>query len=519
VTILVALLVFAAAVAWWGARSVRDSADYFAAGHRAGAWLVGVAGTAAAVSGFTFVGGPGLFALAGVGSLWIILSAPLTGALQCWAVGEPVVELVEKRRAVTVPELLACRFGGSSTRALAAVVVVVGCVASLAVQARAAVVLGEDFLRVPGAVTAVAAMLATTAYTSLGGMRAGLVADAAQGAVMAGFAVLLTVAAMAAAGGPAAAIATLAKARPELLGSFGAIAPPKAWAWYLLFCVGTCAQPHYVQKFLFMRSRAQLRLLPAVLTGALMTTLVVWIGVGLGGSALVARGAFTLGRPDDLAPRTMSFLGPWAVLLAGVAVLAAMMSTTASFLNMAAAAVTRDLRETFGKPALSLSVARFATVVFAVAATIIGVASHRAVALLGLVGWGFFTAALLPVMTIGLAWRGAAARGAVGAMATGAAVDLILESVRQHLPPGLEPGLAGAAIGTLVLLAVSFTGDPSVPPLGPRSRKGQREEDKGKREDGPKGGPSVVRFPFSLLRFPFSTFPQQTRARIDRGKP
>jgi sodium/proline symporter len=456
VTVLVALLVFAAAVAWWGARSVRDSADYFAAGHRAGAWLVGVAGTAAAVSGFTFVGGPGLFALAGAGSLWIILSAPLTGALQCWAVGEPVVQLVEKRRVLTIPELLACRFGGSSTRALAAVVVVVGCVASLAVQARAAVVLGEDFLRVPGVVAAIAAMLATTAYTSLGGMRAGLVADAAQGALMAGFAVLLTVAALAAAGGPAVAVATLAKARPELLGSFGAVAPPSAWAWYLLFCVGTCAQPHYVQKFLFMRSRAQLRLFPAVLTGALVTTLAVWIGVGLGGSALVARGVFTLGRPDDLAPRTMSFLGPWAVLLAGVAVLAAMMSTTASFLNMAAAAVTRDLRETFGKPALSVAAARFATVLFAIAATIVGVTSHRAVVLLGLVGWGFFTAALLPVMTVGLAWRGATPRGAVGAMAAGAAVDLILESARQHLPPGLEPGLAGAAIGTLVLVSASW---------------------------------------------------------------
>jgi sodium/proline symporter len=518
VTVLVALLVFAAAVAWWGARSVRDSADYFAAGHRAGAWLVGVAGTAAAVSGFTFVGGPGLFALAGAGSLWIILSAPLTGALQCWAVGEPVVELVEKRRVLTIPELLACRFGGSSTRALAAVVVVVGCVASLAVQARAAVVLGEDFLRVPGVLAAVAAMLATTAYTSLGGMRAGLVADAAQGALMAGFAVLLTVAALAAAGGPAAAIATLAKARPDLLGSFGAVAPPSAWAWYLLFCIGTCAQPHYVQKFLFMRSRAQLRLLPAVLTGALVTTLVVWIGVGLGGSALVARGAFSLGRPDDLAPRTMSFLGPWAVLLAGVAVLAAMMSTTASFLYMAAAAVTRDLRETFGKPALPLPVARFATVLFAVAATIIGVASHRAVVLLGLVGWGFFTAALLPVMTVGLAWRGATQRGAVGAMAAGAAVDLMLESVRQHLPPGLEPGLAGAALGVLTLVAVSAwrraqlsTPDDS-PPRG-KTGKGKRE-----REDTAHD-PSVVRFPFTLLRLPFSTFPQQTGPRIDRGRP
>jgi sodium/proline symporter/sodium/pantothenate symporter len=456
VTALAVFLLLAAALAWWGARRTRDSADYFAAGHRAGAWLVGVAGTAAAVSGFTFVGGPGLFAAVGAGSLWIILSAPLTGALQCWAVGEPVVELAVKHRALTIPELVAGRFGGRATRALAAGVVVVGCVASLAVQARAAAVLGEDFLRVPGAAAAIAAMVATTAYTALGGMRAGLVADAVQGAVMAGFAVLLAVAALAAAGGPATALETLEKARPDLLGSFGAAAPPRAWAWYLLFCVGTCAQPHYLQKFLFLRSRSELRALPAVLTGALAATLAVWIGVGLAGTALVAQGAVTLGRPDDLAPRTMSLLGPWAVLLAGVAVLAAMMSTAASFLNLAAAAVTRDLPEALGRTALGIPAARVATVLFAVAATAIGVTSERAVVALGLVGWGFFTAALLPVVTLGFAWPGATARGAAAAIAAGAVVDLILESVRPHLPAGLEPGLAGAAVGMLMLVVLSW---------------------------------------------------------------
>jgi len=456
VTALAVFLLLAAALAWWGARRTRDSADYFAAGHRAGAWLVGVAGTAAAVSAFTFVGGPGLFAAVGAGSLWIILSAPLTGALQCWAVGEPVVALAEKHRALTIPELVAGRFGGHATRALAATVVVVGCVASLAVQARAAAVLGEDFLRVPGAAAAIAAMVATTAYTALGGMRAGLVADAVQGAVMAGFAVVLAVAALACAGGPAMALETLEKARPDLLGSFGAAVPPRAWAWYLLFCVGTCAQPHYLQKFLFLRSRSELRALPAVLTGALAATLAVWIGVGLAGTALVAQGAVTLGRPDDLAPRTMTLLGPWAVLLAGVAVLAAMMSTAASFLNLAAAAVTRDLRESLGRPALGIPAARVATVVFAVAGTAFGVTSERAVVVLGLVGWGFFTAALLPVVTVGFAWPGATARGAAAAMAVGAVVDLVLEGVRPHLPAGLEPGLAGAAVGTLALVALSW---------------------------------------------------------------
>jgi Na+/proline symporter len=454
VTVLALIAVLAGAVAWWGARRVRNATDYFAAGGQAGAWLVGVAGTAAAVSAFTFVGGPGLFAVVGVGSLWITFSAPLTGALQCWAVGEPTVALARRHGILTPQELIGARFGRAA-RGIGAALIVLGCVANLAVQARAAAVLGENFLKVPGALAAGVALLATTAYTALGGMRAGLLADAVQGATMAVLALVLAGAALVAAGGPAAALATVRHAGPALLGSFGTVPPARALAWYLLFCLGTCAQPHYIQKFFFLRSHEQLRKLPGVLTLALAVTLSVWLAVGLAGSALTARGTIALARPDDLAPRTMALLGPWAELVAGVAVLAALMSTAASFLNLAAAAVTRDLPAALGKPVRGLTAARVTTVVLALVAAGLGTASGRTVALLGITGWGFFTAAFLPVFTVGLAWKGAGPRGAAFGMLAGAATDVALECVRSHLPAGLEPGLAGAAVGMLVLVMVS----------------------------------------------------------------
>lgn len=454
-TILAVTLVLAACLAVWGAGRARGASEFFAAGHRAGAWLAGLAGTAAAVSGFTFVGGPGLFAVAGAGALWLLLPAPFTGALQCWAVGERVVE-DSPERPLTVPELLARRLGGRSVGAAAAAAVLAGCVASLAVQARAAAVLGETFLGLEGWLTAAAAMTAMTAYTASGGMRAGLLADAVQGGVMALVAVALAAAALAAAGGPLAAVGTLAARRPELLGSFGSFAPGRAASLYLLFALGTLAQPHYIQKFFFVRRRADLRLLPAVLTGALAAMLAIWLGVGLAGAALLAEGRVAVTRPDELAPRVMSLLGPWAALAAGVAVLAAMMSTAASFLNLAAAAVTRDLPAAAGRPAAGLAAARWTTVGVALAATVVGVASDRAVAWLGIAGWGFFTAALLPVMTLGLAWPGCRPGAAAAAVAVGALADVALELGRAQLPAALEPGLAGAAAGTIVLVLGSM---------------------------------------------------------------
>ena len=459
-TLLAVLVAGALLLALWAARRAPDPLEYFAAGRRAGAWLVGIAGTAAAVSAFTFVGGPGLFAAVGMGSLWIILSAPLTGALQCWAVGERVVEMAQRHRPVTVPELLELRFGRGA-RGAAAVVVVVGCIASLAVQAKAAAVLGPALLGVPGALAACLAIGATAAYTASGGMRAGILADAAQGALMAVAATVLAAAVLGAAGGPAAALETVRATRPQLLGSFGTVPPARAASWYLLFCIGTLAQPHYVQKFLFLRSREELRLLPAVLTGALFLTLTVWLGVGLGGAALAARGSFSIAHPDDLASQAVAAVGPWAVALAGVAVLAALMSTAASFLNQAAAAVTRDLPASLGRPPGTVPAARVVTVAVACAAVVVGLGSQRAVALLGVAGWGFFTAALLAPLALGLNWRGARPRGVTAAIVAGATVDLALEAVHSALPAGLEPGLAGAAAATLLLVGMSLRGGSS----------------------------------------------------------
>ena len=136
--------------------------------------------------------------------------------------------------------------------------------------------------------------------------------------------------------------------------------------------------------------------------------------------------------------------------------MAALMSTAASLLNLSAAAVTRDLPAALRRRPMPLAAARVTTVAVAAAATAVALASERAVAMLGLVGWGFFTAALLPVIAVGLAWHGVRPAGALAAIVCGAAVDLALEAARPALPDGLEPGLAGAAVGTLVLVAVSL---------------------------------------------------------------
>ncbi len=454
------LVLIALALAIWGWRNAPDPSAFFAASRAAGPVLAGLAGTAAGLSAFVFIGGPALFASVGVASLWLILSAPLTGVLQCLAVGEPILDIVRRTKCLTVPELLAARFGEGWPRGLAAVIVCAGAVTTLGVQIKGTAVLGETLLGVQGWLVAAVAVLATTLYTAAGGMRSGIIAEAAQGALMAAAAVVLTVAVFAAAGGPVRAAALIQRHRPELLDPLAGGQGGHFIGLFLLFAIGTCAQPHYLQKFLMLRSRADLRWLPVIMTAALLSVLTVWIGVGLGGTALWIEGAVDPGHPEALAPTLLAQVGgPALAIFAAIAVVAAVMSTAASLLNIAAAAVTLDLPKALGrKPPQSLTSARLMTVVVAGLAGILALQPGSTVVLLGILGWSTFTAGLLPVIVVGLRWSQTSRRGAIAAILTGPTVQIGLE-ILTRLKPGLitlQPGLTGAAAGTLVLVALSM---------------------------------------------------------------
>ncbi len=466
---LVALMVLGLAA--WGWRQAGSAAAYFAASRRAGPLLAGLGGTAAGLSAFVFVGGPGLFAALGAASVWIIFSAPITGALQCWAVGEPIMAMARRHRCLTVPGLLAARFGEGWPRGLAAAAVAAGGVATLTVQIKGSAVIGEILLGVPGWQVAAVAVLATVAYTAAGGMGAGLFAEAIQGVIMAGAAVGLAVMALVRAGGPVAALATITQQRPELLDPW-TVGPVTAIGWFLLFALGTCAQPHYLHKFLMLRDQASLRWLPAVMTAALLAVLTVWLGVGVGGTALWLQGDLDLAAPDQLAPALLGSGPAWLGVLGAIAVVAAVMSTAASLLNLVAAAVVRDLPRALGLPIpQGLTAARLATVAAAATAGLLGLNTQQPVALLGILGWGMFTAALLPAVLLGLNWQGAARRGAIASLLLGPAVQLSLELARLagYGIGAWEPGLTGAAAGVLVLVLLSRR----VPEQRPLAQEGE----------------------------------------------
>ncbi len=74
-------LVFCIAVGVWAMRRTKSAGDFFVAGRSLGPAVVGLAIFSSTMSGFGFVGGPGLVYSTGISSLWMCLTSPLGMAL------------------------------------------------------------------------------------------------------------------------------------------------------------------------------------------------------------------------------------------------------------------------------------------------------------------------------------------------------------------------------------------------------------------------------------------------------
>lgn len=453
-----------AAVAAWAARRTRTSRDFFIAGQRIGLWVTALATMSAAFSGFVFVGGPGLTYRLGVSSLFIFLPVGFTGGLLCWVVAPGLRALAGARDIYTVPGVVAARYGGRSAPAAAAVAILVGSVAYLGAQVLAAGrvlewVLGTRDLLGPGSLPFAIAigLVVVLAYSTTGGMLAGVYTDVLQGALMIVAAGGLFAFAVRSAGGVHAILEAVSgsdRFGAAFTQPAGVAGTYTALGFFALFGVGVLGQPHMLHKFFMIDDPRKLRFMPWVLGLSQAACLLVWLGIGYAVPALVEGGKIdALSIPDDAA---LVFLAGFVPdLLVGVAlaaIAAAVMSTSDSFLNLAAAAVVRDLPRAFGRaPANELRAARWATVGIGVAAGVVAVLWNDLVALIGTLAFGTLAAAFVPTIAIGLHWRRATARAATASIVVGVLANLGLEAAG---PSTVPPGAAALAVSTLVFVAV-----------------------------------------------------------------
>lgn len=463
VGVAIAYFAVVAVIGVWATRRTRTVSDFFVAGQGIGLWALAIASMAATLSGFAFIGGPGLVSSVGIGAVFIILPVSLTNAMGAWVLAKRMRLLAEVRDMITVPDAIGARYRSRLAQGLAAIAILIAVVGYMATNVLALGLVIDAIFGVGLTWGIWIGTLITLAYSVSGGILAGVYTDVFQGSLMALASVLVFVYVLEAGSGLSGISRTILGADPSFLGPWGKLSPLAALSFFFVFGLGSLGQPHVVHKFYMLRDPRRLKWYPLIMTTALFVTLLLYVGVGLAVKSLVVSGSLpALGRPDDATPTFLLRFTPLllaALVFSGVA--AAIMSTVNSFMSIGAAALTHDLPVAFGRRVDNeLRWGRVSTVVISVVAALVAQASGTLVAFLGIFGWGLFASTLVPALAIGLNWQGATRAGAIASIATGIVVTLVFETLAYFkvyaFPAGVTVSGLSLVASVLVFLVVSY---------------------------------------------------------------
>ncbi len=462
-------------VGMWALRRTRSVRDFFMAGRDLGIIVTGVAIFSSTMSGFGFVGGPGLVYSMGMSSVWIVLTAAVGYAISDFLVGKRLRLFAGLFDTVSLPDVVAIRYNSQTTRLLTGVAILLGVMGYLATQILAMATVLQSILQNTGFVPGVglAACIAISCsvlvfYSVTGGIVASVYTDLFQGAIMIVAGVLVFLTALSVVEGGESATAILLRDDPESIGPWGTLGMIGCLSWYFMFSVGCAGQPHLITKAMMIKRIDRYRYIPLVTVIGYSVTALLWISIGLVMRALVLQGAHPeLANADAAAP---AFLQTYAhPLLAGVVfagLLAAIMSTADAFLNIGAAALVHDIPRALGRGPRTNELwwARAATLGLAVAAALFAFYSHtvndRLVALLGAFGWGTFGAALVPAVAIGCNWKRATPLAANVAIVSSLVINFSIELFDISIPNGIHGGTVALLVSLSLFFVISYASKP-----------------------------------------------------------
>ena len=191
----------------WALKRTKSSEDFFMAGRDLGVMVTGLAVFASTLSGFGFVGGPGLVYRMGISSLWMIVCSSIGFCLSFYLLGKRIRLFAEARNTVSLPDAVAARYNSELSRFLTALAIILGVMVYLGTQIKAMTTVLSHTLAYIEWMPEIASnpdvcMTISCAvlvfYCVTGGIIASVYTDLVQGAVMVVAAILVFFAAMSA---------------------------------------------------------------------------------------------------------------------------------------------------------------------------------------------------------------------------------------------------------------------------------------------------------------------------------
>ena len=481
---LLAMVIYMAAVigigVYFARRANRDAESYFLGGRSLGPWVTAFSAEASDMSGYLLMGIPGLAYWTGLADAgWTMIGLGLGTYLNFLFVSKRLRRYSVRLDAFTLPDFFSKRFHEKKKLLLlASAFIIIIFFSVYAAQCLSAC--GKLFSNLFGfsyqSMMIVAAVFVLV-YTFLGGFLAESASDFMQATVMITVLVLIFALSVRYAGGMAQVISNAkgfdgffelfrtASPSDTVVNGFGA-----AKSYGLLTIVSTMAwglgyfgMPQVLLRFMGIRSEHELTRSRRVAIGWFIVSGAAAILIGIVGRSVAGLDYLSNAAAENVfIDAATTFLPPMLAGFACAGVLAASISSSDSYLLIAASAVSQNIYRGILKRDASekqvLRVSRMTLAVITLIAMLIAWNSDSTVFGITSFAWAGFGAAFGPLMLLSLFWKRTSYAGAVAGMVSGGAMVFIWKLLIRPLGGvlGIYELLPAFLFSALVIVLVSL---------------------------------------------------------------
>ena len=449
-------------VGFLAGRLTNNMSGYMVGGRKLGVWVVSFGIMASVMSGWTWLGNPGMAYTEGYSAVITFTSfSPLGLVISYFMIAKPVRIISEKFNCYTLSDILAARWNDNKTiRVLGGIIILIGSATYLVSQWIAMGTAIQATLGTGYKLSVIIGAIIISSYIIAGGMLASMWTNFIQMIVMFFVAIGLIVAGLVAVGGFTSMNEQIAMIDPGMISPWqtndGGLTMSFVLSYTIFMLVMSYGgQPAVNTKFMMIKDKKLLKWSPFICTIALIVgTFTVYIGMQ--GRILVEKGMISAPeRQDTILLDVLSSILPTE--LAGivmVAILAAVMSTAETHLFNSATSVIQDLAvKCFGlkiEEKKKLLLIRCTMAALAVITVIISLSPPKLISLIGTQAFGTFCAGFGPTLYLGLRWKRMSAKAAIFGMVIGLAVGGVFPIINSVFFG--ERLLSDWAIGGLAVL-------------------------------------------------------------------
>lgn len=412
--------------------------DFVLANRELGPWASALSASASAESGWVMLGLVGEAYLFGMSAFWIVPGIAAGYLFNWFVIAERLRKITLESGAVTLPQLIAHRFGVNSMalRVIPVVIITVAMLGYVAAQMNAAGKAFDAVFHLPYWMGVLVGAVIILTYTVTGGFRAICWTDVIQASFMFVALICMPIITLSKIGGWEALITNVSQVDPNMLTWAGG----KAGFAMLGFVVGLLGiglgypgQPHVLSRFMAVKDKDSVRR-----GGTIAITWMMLVYLGAIFFGLFAKVVFgVMDDPEQALPRAVGeFLPPVLGGFVVAAIVSAICSTADSQLIVVSSTISRDVLPFFSKGKNSGNrferiqrLDRLVLVILALLSIIFALSENRVIFQFVLYAWSALGASFGPVVILGLLWKRTTKAGVIAGMLTGSVVTVVWRNV------------------------------------------------------------------------------------------